>query len=257
MAEERNVQVHLLPALAPPGRLAGGLAVVIDVLRASTTIIHALAAGCTSVRPCLEVEQAREMAGEMRAGRVLLGGEREGKPIPGFDHGNSPREYTCKLCRGCTLVLTTTNGTRALHRAAEAERVLVAGFVNFSAVCEQLKADLRPLHILCSGTDGEVALEDTLLAGAFIDFLCDLVEVRLNDSARIAWDCFEHHGQVIASALELGRGGARLRALGYDDDIRAAAQVDQFNLVPELRRDPLRVEIGAVGIGSRHWTKRS
>src|SRR6266436_6063480 len=85
MAEEREVQVHLLPCLVPRGRLAGGLAVVVDVLRATTTIVHALAAGCTSVRPCAEVEEARELAGQMRVGRVLLGGERGGMPLPGFD----------------------------------------------------------------------------------------------------------------------------------------------------------------------------
>ena len=101
----------------------------------------------------------------MRAGRVLLGGERGGKPLPGFDLGNSPREYTGKVCKGNTLVLTTTNGTRALLRAAEAERVLVAAFVNYSAVCEQLRQDARPVHIVCAGTEGEVSLEDTLLAG--------------------------------------------------------------------------------------------
>ena len=105
MAQDREVQVHLLPELVPAGRLAGGLAVVIDVLRATTTIIHALAAGCTCVRPCAEIEEARQVAGQMRAGRVLLGGERGGKPLPGFDVGNSPREYTPRLCRGITLVL--------------------------------------------------------------------------------------------------------------------------------------------------------
>jgi 2-phosphosulfolactate phosphatase len=152
-------------------------------------------------------------------------------------------------------VLTTTNGTRALVRAAEADRTLIAAFVNYSAVCEQLRQDPRPIHILCSGTEGEVALEDTLLAGAIVDFLCDVMEVRLNDSARLAWDCFEHHGQVLLGALELGKGGTKLRSLGYDEDIRAAAQVDQFNLVPELRSDPLRVEIGAVGIVQSHWSR--
>ena len=253
MPDERDVQVHLLPELAPCGRLAGGLAVVVDVLRASTTIVHALAAGCACVRVCLEVDEARLLAGEMRAGKVLLGGERNGIPVPGFDLGNSPGEYTAKVCRGTTLVLTTTNGTRALHRAAEAERVLIASFVNYSAVCEQLRHDARPVHIICSGTEGEIALEDTLLAGALVDFLCELVEVRLNDSARLAWDCFENHGRVLAGALEIGKGGAKLRDLGYHEDIRAAAQVDQFNLVPELRRDPLRVEVGAVGIVKHHW----
>ena len=107
MAAERLVQVHLLPELAPPGRLAGGLAVAIDVLRASTTIVHALAAGCTCVRPCAEVDEAKELAGGMRAGKALLAGERGGSQIAGFDLGNSPREYTPQVCKGATLVLTT------------------------------------------------------------------------------------------------------------------------------------------------------
>src|SRR6266851_4504996 len=158
MSQDREVRVHLLPQLAPPGNLRGGVAVVIDVLRATTTIIHALAAGCEAVRPCAEVEEAKALADGMRAGRVLLAGERGGRPLPGFDLGNSPGEYVPKICRGTTLVLTTTNGTLALLRAAEAERVLIAGFVNYSAVCEQLRQDLRPLHIVCAGTEGEITL---------------------------------------------------------------------------------------------------
>jgi 2-phosphosulfolactate phosphatase len=255
MPDDRDVQVHLLPQLMPEGRLAGTVAVVVDVLRATTTIVYALAAGCVAVRPCAEVEEALALAGSMRVGRVLLGGERGGVPLPGFDLGNSPREYTAKLCRGNTLVLTTTNGTRALLRAAEADRCLVAAFVNFSAVCEQLRQDARPVHIVCAGTEGEVSLEDTLLAGAFVEYLCESGAVRLNDAARLAWDCFENHGKVLLGALEVGHGGAKLRSLGYDEDIRAAAQIDQFALVPELRRDPLRVEVGAVGIVSSHWPK--
>jgi 2-phosphosulfolactate phosphatase len=255
MTEDRDVQVHLLPGLVPCGALKDGIAVVIDVLRATTTIIHALARGCCAVRPCAEIAEAQELAGQMRAGRVLLGGERNGAPLPGFDLGNSPSEYTCKVCKGTTLVLTTTNGTRALLRAAEAARALIAAFVNFSAVCEQLRQDPRPVHMVCAGTDGGVSLEDTLLAGALVDHLCDVSEVRLNDGARIAWDCFENHGRVLQGALEVGKGGAKLRGLGYDEDIRAAAQIDQFALVPELRRDPLRVEVGAVGIVKSHWPK--
>src|SRR4030088_2339041 len=103
MPADREVQVHLLPELVPDGRLAGGVAVVIDVLRATTTIVHALAAGCKAVRPCAEVEEAREMANGMRAGRGLLGGERGGNPLAGFDLGNSPKSYTSKLCKGTTL----------------------------------------------------------------------------------------------------------------------------------------------------------
>jgi 2-phosphosulfolactate phosphatase len=255
MPDDREVQVHLLPHLAPPGRLAGTVAVVVDVLRATTTIIHALAAGCTAVRPVAEIDEARTLAGSMRAGRVLLGGERGGVPLDGFDMGNSPREYTAKRCKNSTLVLTTTNGTQALLRAAEADRALVAGFVNFSAVCEQLRQDVRPVHIVCAGTDGAVTLEDTLLAGALVDYLCDAGEVCLNDAARLAWDCYETHGRVLLGALEISQGGANLRQLGYDDDIRAAAQIDLFAIAPELRRDPVRVEVGAVGIVKSHWQK--
>jgi 2-phosphosulfolactate phosphatase len=255
MPEDREVQVHLLPELVPAGRLAGGLAVVIDVLRASTTIVHALAAGCTAVRPCAEIDEAQTLAGSMRVGRVLLAGERGGRPLPGFDLGNSPGEFTPRNCKGCALVLTTSNGTRALLRAAEAERTLVAAFVNYSAVCEQLRHDRRPLHILCAGTEREVALEDTLLAGALVDFLSQVHEVQLNDAARLAWDCFENHGCILQGALEVSRGGAILRRLGYDEDIRAACQVDRFHLVPELRREPLRVEVGAVGIVQNHWQR--
>jgi 2-phosphosulfolactate phosphatase len=257
MPEDREVQVHLLPELAPAGRLASGIAVVIDVLRSTTTIVHALAAGCTDVRPCAEIDEAQALAGSMRAGRVLLAGERGGRQLPGFDVGNSPRDFTPRNCKGCTVVLTTSNGTRALLRAAEAARTLVAAFVNYSAICEQLRLDLRPVHILCSGTECEVALEDTLLAGALVDFLAQVCEVRLNDAARLAWDSFENHGRVLQGALEVSRGGAILRRLGYDEDIRDACQVDRFHLVPELRRDPVRVEVGAVGIVQNHWQRGS
>lgn len=255
MPDGRDVQVHLLPSLVPDGGLAGGIAVVIDVLRATTTIVYALAAGCKTIRICGEVEEARAVADAQRAGRVILGGERQGRRLSGFDLGNSPGEYTASVCKGCTVVLTTTNGTRALLRAAEAARVLAAGFVNYSAVCEQLRVDPRPVHIVCAGLEGAVALEDTLLAGALVDFLCETTEVTLNDSARIAWDCFENHGRVLNGALEVGAGGVGLKNLGYDDDIRAAAEVDKFALVPELRRDPLRLEVGAVGIVQSHWKR--
>ncbi len=255
MPEERVVRVHLTPDRLMPALLSDSVAVVIDVLRATTTMIHALAAGCCAVWPVEEVEEARRRADGMRAGRVLLGGERDGVPPCGFDLGNSPGEYTCARCKGTTLVLTTTNGTRALLRAAAAARTLIAGFVNYSAVCEQLSSEARPIDIVCAGYNGEVALEDALLAGALVEYLCEQGPVALNDAARLAWDCFEHHGRVLDGALEISAGGAHLRSLGYDDDIRAAARVDQFAVVPEVRREPLRVEIGAVGIVKSHWTK--
>jgi 2-phosphosulfolactate phosphatase len=250
-----DLHVHLLPDLVEPSRLTDSVAVVIDVLRATTSIVYALAAGCLDVRPCLDVDEARELANGMRAGRVILGGERGGRPLPGFDVGNSPREYTTAVCKNSSLVMTTTNGTRAILRAVEAERVLIAAFVNYSAVCEQLRGEKRAINIICAGTDGEPALEDTVLAGAIVDFLCEVGETRLNDSARMAWDCFELHGQVLEGALEISRGGENLISIGFGEDIRIAAQVDLFTLVPELRHEPLRIEIGTAGISKSHWPR--
>jgi 2-phosphosulfolactate phosphatase len=254
MPADRDVHVHLLPSLAAPGALAGGLAVVIDVLRATTTILHALAAGCKEVRPVADLDEARKLVDSLPAGRSLLCGERGGLPPPGFDLGNSPREFTAKSCKGATLVFTTTNGTAAIARAAEAERVLAAAFVNLSAVCEAVVADTRPLQIVCAGMEGTPALEDTLLAGAIVDCVSEAMEADLNDSARLAWDCFENHGQVLREALALSAGGRHLKALGLEHDIAAAAEVDKVNIIAELRRDPLRFEISGLGRG-RHASR--
>lgn len=250
----RQLYVHLLPQLVPRDALRGGVAIVIDVLRASTTVIHALASGCVAVWPVMEVDQAQSEAKELRSVGydVILGGERGGLPIPGFDLGNSPADYVPDACKDRHLVLTTTNGTRALHHATPAERVLIASFVNFSAVCEQILRENRPLHFLCAGTDGEITLEDTLLAGAFVEVLHNK-HLLCNDSARLAWDCFEHHGMVLVEALKLSKGGRNLITLGCEDDIALAGQVDRFRIVPELQRQPLRLEVGALGLGPSRW----
>jgi 2-phosphosulfolactate phosphatase len=216
------------------------VAVVGDVLRATTTIVTALAAGCRAVLPCAEVEEARALARSL-PGKVLLGGERGGRPLPGFDLGNSPGEYTPAVCRDATLVLTTSNGTRALLHASSAEAVLVAAFVNLRAVCEHLRGEARPVHVLCAAEAGQPALEDVLLAGALVQALDADGPTQLDDSARLALACFGMYGHDLEAALRLGGGGARLLALGYDEDIRAAAGLDRFTLVPEVRRDPLRV----------------
>ncbi len=228
MPSERELHVHFAPEFVAPERFAGGVAAVADVLRATTSIVHALAAGCVSVRPCRTADEARRLAAEL-PGPVLLAGEREGLPLPGFDLGNSPGKFT------------PTNGTRALLHAAAADRVLVAAFVNLTAVCERLRRGTCPVHVLCAGAKGEPALEDALLAGAIVDHIAH-EGTLLNDTARLAWATWREHRHDVLAALEAGTGAAGLRSLGYDDDIRAAAEVDRFAVVPELRREPVRVE---------------
>jgi 2-phosphosulfolactate phosphatase len=240
MPTARELHVHFAPEFVAAERFTGGLAVVANVLRATTSIVHALAAGCVSVRPCRTADEARQLATDLPA-PVLLAGERDGRPLPGFDLGNSPGAFTPDRCHGATLVMSTTNGTRALLHAAAADLVLVAAFVNLTAVCERLRRGTCPIHVLCAGANGEPALEDALLAGAIVDHIAH-EGTALNDTARLAWATWRQHRHDVLAALEAGTGAAGLRSLGYDEDIRAAARVDAFTVVPELFREPVRIE---------------
>jgi phosphosulfolactate phosphohydrolase-like enzyme len=151
--------------------------VVIDVLRAATTMIHALAAGAVEILPCQRVDAARRLVAGFAPGSALLGGERLGLPIPGFDLGNSPSEYTRERVAGRSVVFTSTNGTRALARCRRAERAFLAAFVNLSAVARAVSGAER-LHLLCAGTRARLSEEDLLLAGA----LADCLETRALDA---------------------------------------------------------------------------
>jgi 2-phosphosulfolactate phosphatase len=233
------LNVHLLPDLANPHELAGHVLVVIDVLRATTTLTAALAAGAERIVPCLEVNEARQLAHDRPAGlSVLLGGERQGKSITGFDLGNSPSEYTADRVGGRTIVMTTTNGTRAMMRCVGAGRVLIGSFVNLSAVVRQL-TDLPRVELICAGTDRQISWEDTLLAGAIVDRL-GRQAWQWNDSARLAWHAWQHVGGFAVShpelvtALSTGRGGQNLIGIQRADDIAWAARIDTFDVVPEL-----------------------
>ncbi|MDR3637347.1 MAG: 2-phosphosulfolactate phosphatase [Isosphaeraceae bacterium] len=255
--ERPEVYVYLLPILVPAGALKGGVAVVVDVLRATTVMVHALAAGCESVIPCLEIEDARRTAGSLPPGRALLAGERKGLPIPGFDLGNSPEAFTPAACGGRTVVMTTTNGTRALLASLEAERVVVGAFPNFAATVQLLHGDHRPIHVVCAGTDGFVSYEDSLLAGAYAKHFKDLGATLRNDEAEVVaglWARVEDSIWVksgdraaeknpLVRYLTRGRGGQRVLELGLGADIDAAARFNSLEprLAAELKRDPLRI----------------
>jgi 2-phosphosulfolactate phosphatase len=252
MAAHGQLDVYLLPALVEPAALAERTVVVIDILRATTTIIHALAAGATQVVPCLEIEEARAAARRVK-GSVVLGGERGGLPIAGFDLGNSPAEYSRERVAGKTVVFTTTNGTRAMLRAKLARRVLLGAFVNLSAVCREL-LEASDVALVCAGTDGHVTREDTLFAGAVVD---DLVRSkqprRLNDQAEIAADAWRTAVRMLTDrplgmTLRDSRGGRNLVEIGQADDIDLAAQIDRFDIVPELDLVSLVIRLPA---GSR------
>jgi len=236
----RSICVHLLPRLVEPDDVRESSVVVIDVLRASTTIVHALAAGATEVLPCTEVDEARDLAA--RLGRsAVLGGERAGVAIEGFDLGNSPQEYSPESVGDRTVVFTTSNGTRAMRRCRQAKRVLIGAFVNASAVVSELESEPK-IHLLCAGSNGAITREDVLLAGMLtVDLSSRLEEpLVLNDEAQLAADSWRQasdaviDGVPLAQVLAESRGGVSLRRIGLTDDIEAAARIDVLDVVPEL-----------------------
>jgi 2-phosphosulfolactate phosphatase len=212
---------------------------VIDLLRASTTIVQALAAGAEAVIACEEVDEARRTAASLgSAAPVLLGGERGGVRIDGFDLGNSPLEYTRERVGGRTIVFTTTNGTRAVRRCAEADVIRIGAFTNRRAVLKWLALEHRPVHLVCAGTNGRITAEDCLCAGAFAWQLIEFDELYEpgNDQARIAIDVYHANAGADFNLLEALRnsyGGRNLVALGYEADIEHAARCDLFDIVPE------------------------
>jgi 2-phosphosulfolactate phosphatase len=247
-----SINAYFLPELAPLDALSSGHVVVIDVLRATTVIVQALASGARDVRPCLEVDEARSLAATLNAEEFVLGGEREGLPIPGFDLGNSPCDYTPQAVGSKTVVFTTTNGTKAMNRcqAAAAKPVLIAGFVNRAAIAGRLRSASR-VHLVCSGTGGEITREDVLLAGALVNRIStDQDLTALNDQARLALDAWHHIGgestdtNVLSAELQETRGGKNLVELGLAADIDGASQIDRFDLVPVLDVQAMRIVSG-------------
>jgi 2-phosphosulfolactate phosphatase len=232
----QTVRIYPLPANIEPGHLAGGVAVVIDVLRASTTIIVALANGADRVIPCGLVDTARSLAAEDETGNTLTGGERGGVKIEGFDLDNSPASYSRERVAGKSIAFTTTNGTAALLRTAGAARVLIGALVNRRAIVETLHADGRPVHLICAGTDGCLTSEDLLGAGAIAAGLVHFDDVEMWDE--MTQSAARHWPEGLSADrlvewLNASPGGSNLVKLGFQDDIARAAHVDSISVVPE------------------------
>lgn len=236
--------VALLPSLVSPESLTGQTVVVVDVLRATTTIVSALNNGCTGVMPQPSVEAARATYQQIKEDSVI-GGERGGQIVEGFHQGNSPIEYTPTVIKDKTLILATTNGTVAMEHCRAAKRVLIGAMVNLSAVARQIKQDCQ-VTVVCSGTDRCITSEDVLFAGALLERIIALrIEAsqpagQLTDMASIAlghWKTTRQaldQGKPLADFFRNARGGLNLVKIGHDSDIVFASQIDTFDLVPEL-----------------------
>jgi len=155
------------PYLAPLYELEGKVAVAIDIFRATSTICSAMANGAQAIIPVQTIEECRAYANQ----GLLLVGERDGDKIVDFDLGNSPLKVTKEVVGGKTLVMTTTNGTRAIHAVKGADEILVGSFLNLSHIAAYIQQANKPLVIMCAGRHNKMSAEDSLMAGALISLL--------------------------------------------------------------------------------------
>ena len=219
--------------------------VVLDILRATTSMITALANGAEAIIPVGEIAEA--LAIKQQRPEVLLAGERNGLRIRGdltggndFDFGNSPREFLPEKVRGKTIVMTTTNGTRALRACTRAEPVLIGSFLNLRATVNWLRREL-PLHLIliCSGTHNQAALEDTLAAGALCERLWPYyASGQVADSAEIARRIYPLLQTDLLGAMIHSRNGQRL--LSHPElrgDVYFCVQRETLNFVAGLQKD--------------------
>ena len=230
-----KVDVYFSPAVVDEPALEGRVAVVIDVVRATSAMVEALANGARAIFPTVSTEEAVKLASSLGREDTLLCGERKGLKVEGFDLGNSPGEFRPEVVEGKQLVMTTTNGTRALIVAESASRVLAASFMNISAVTKALKGE-EALVIICAGRENRFALEDALCAGAIMRGLQEGQEedLVLNDAGTVALD-MAHKYPVDVAFLKSTSAGKALGRIGLDGDLELCAEKDRHSLVPEMR----------------------
>ena len=207
-------------------QLRASACAVIDVIRATSTIVTALAHGATDIQPVASVAEAHILKEQNQ--ETLLAGERGGKPLPGFDLGNSPHEMTPERVKGRHLILTTTNGTQALAACHGARAIVTVSLLNLNATATRLRELGPPWLIVCAGYEGQFGLDDAIVAGALAEALDqDHVLVSLYRSVR----------NDLSATLMGGNAGQELLKIGLEKDVPFCAQLDLFPLVPTLGGD--------------------
>ncbi|MDR1483505.1 MAG: 2-phosphosulfolactate phosphatase [Planctomycetaceae bacterium] len=240
------VNVFLLPTEVGVERefFGGSCAVVIDILRSTTTLAYAAASGLREIIPVLTVDDALRMRSFL-SGEIIVGGERNGEKINGFDVGNSPAEMTAEIVKNKKLIFTSTNGTRAMLTAKKAAKVLLGSFVNAGVLCSRLLSEERVI-LICSGTDGQVTSEDVLFAGLVASKLAFLDNnVTLDKTAESCLDKWNRQSRKnsLLEILRMSDGAKNLLQLGMDKDIEDAANCDSIAVVPEIYFDKINYSI--------------
>lgn len=232
-----TLDVAFSPLGLVSGDYAGRTVLVVDVLRATSTVCAALHHGARAVIVAGDPSHATQIAQRIDTSDVLLAGERQGERIPGFDLGNSPTEMNPALVKGKTLVMTTTNGTGALLATAGAREVIVAAGVNLTAAATRARAAFEEggdLLVLCAGRNHGFGLDDAYVAGRLVVEVLGGSRRRrgLNDAALVAVDLVRRYDDRIDRVLAISAAGRALTAIGRREDLHAAAMVDCHPVVP-------------------------
>lgn len=221
--------------IPPAEELAGKAAVAIDVLRATSTIITALGNGADTVVPVLQPEEAFQVARDNPERQFVLGGERKSLLIPGFHYGNSPLEYTEARVGGRPVLFTTTNGTRAIRRAAGADEVYIAAFLNAPAVAKALLALGKDVAICCAGTHDQFSLEDAGCAGAILHYISGPEShLELNDMGYVVRELYRSYEGRLADLVHTSEHGQSLLKMGLQEDLLFCAQLGTSTLLPRF-----------------------
>ncbi len=232
-----KIDVYHTPLGLTAGDLTGRAVVVIDVLRATSTIVTALAAGAKAIVPAASSDEVVRLTSNLEKNGIVLAGERRLLKIEGFNLGNSPREMTREAVAGKTLFLATTNGTPALLAAQGGDPVLVAAALNFSAVAERARhlfAERGDLVVICAGRDKQFALEDAYTAGRLIKAVKKGVppkKLMLNDAAQVSFDLAAQQGGW-QDALGASDAARQLGEAGLGEDVKFCANPDRVAIVP-------------------------
>ena len=230
-----RLDVFFTPNECKPADTVNRLVVIIDVLRASTTVATALGNGAKTVIPLLGADDVITRSKEFSRSGVKLAGEQKMLPIPGFDLGNSPQSFTTEAVEGKTILITTTNGTRALLGVQGARDIVIASYVNFTAVLAMMKvaaSSNTDIAIICGGEEGSFTLEDAACAGRYVKAIPKRASVVLNDAASASVLIEKKYGDNIEKVFKESSHGQALESAGFGDDLAAAAEVDSYSVVP-------------------------
>jgi 2-phosphosulfolactate phosphatase len=232
-----DIKLYLTPDPSGEINLKGKTAVVIDVLRCTTSVCAALMAGARGVIPVTGPGEAGEMWARIGSDMGVLAGEQNGIRIENFQLGNSPAEFTPESVGGKFVVMTTTNGTTAFVRAHKADLVLSCGLVNVSRVAGRVAGENRNMVIVCAGQDGQFSIEDTICGGRLIDLLISehQREVTLNDAASLAVLLYHNSRSAMKKVVAEGEHGRYLTSIGFAHDLEIASRVDSMPVLPVMR----------------------